>query len=331
MSTNKSEKNNTASTNQIEKLSDNSYVLLGHTNIGIITNIDTTPPEIYLIDSGYNSAYGKKIFNALCSLFPDGFALKAIFTTHWHIDHVSGGNWLQQKTGCDIWTVKDERYLIEHHDMQMFMELGRFPFPETPEDKIEYPHATNFIEYGKQMHLPNGSVIDFVHLPGHTYFMTGITFTEICNVGQNKATAIFLGDSIFGKDFLKHYRIPYLVDIGKHKSTLALIPKIAANYYVPSHGEIITQNEIDALAEFNLMATLETEAVIVSCLDTPKTMEDVLKTIADLNGIPLKYTQYILIGSTIRSYLTELYAQGKITHFMSENKMYWQACRTAIL
>lgn len=326
MSTNEIEKNNTT-TNPVERLSENSYVFLGPTNIGIITNTSTTPPEVYLVDSGHSAEYGEKIFNAICELFPNGFTLKAILNTHGHTDHAGGDNWLQQKTSCAIWTVEDERYLIEHPDMQMFMAWGGLPFSEITKSKyynMEHPHVTNYIEYGKQMHLSNGSVIDFIHLPGHTNFMTGITFTEACDVGQNKATAIFLGDSIFGKDFLKHYWIPFLVDIGKYKSTLEQIPKMPANHYVPSHGEIITQNEIDALAEFNLIATLETEAVIVSCLDTPKTTEDVLKAVADLNGIPLKYTQFVLIGSTIRSYLTELYAQGKITHFISENKMYWQ-------
>ena len=34
--------------------------------------------------------------------------------------------------------------------------------------------------------------------------------------------------------------------------------------------------------------------------------------------------QYVLIGSTVRSYLSYLYDEGKLVFEFKENKMYWK-------
>ena len=76
--------------------------------------------------------------------------------------------------------------------------------------------------------------------------------------------------------------------------------------------------------ELNLLAVLETEAMIEDELTKPLTFEEILKAVADRNNIPLKVSQFELIGSTVRSYLSSLYAAGKITYEITENRMLWK-------
>ena len=102
-----------------------------------------------------------------------------------------------------------------------------------------------------------------------------------------------------------------------------MFSKIDADFYIPGHGDIVT--EIEGIAELNLLAILETEDMILDELKKPKTMEELLKAVADRSNITLKTSQYCLIGSTLRSYLSGLYETGKITYTIEENRMIWKS------
>lgn len=53
------------------------------------------------------------------------------------------------------------------------------------------------------------------------------------------------------------------------------------------------------------------------------TFEDVLKQVFDSYNLSLNTTQYVLIGSTIRSYLSYLFDEDRITYEFKDNKMLW--------
>lgn len=57
----------------------------------------------------------------------------------------------------------------------------------------------------------------------------------------------------------------------------------------------------------------------------PHTAEELLTEVANANGISMKLPQYVLIGSTLRSFLTYLYAEERITYEIADNKMLWKA------
>ena len=54
------------------------------------------------------------------------------------------------------------------------------------------------------------------------------------------------------------------------------------------------------------------------------TFEEVLQKIFDIYGLIMNINQYVLIGSTVRSYLSYLYEEGKVSFQIKENKMYWK-------
>ena len=74
----------------------------------------------------------------------------------------------------------------------------------------------------------------------------------------------------------------------------------------------------------NKLTTLETEQLVLKILKTPHTAEEVLKEVADYASIPLAMGQYILIGCTLRSYISCLYNKDKLTFSIKENRMLWQ-------
>jgi len=94
------------------------------------------------------------------------------------------------------------------------------------------------------------------------------------------------------------------------------------DFFIPSHGNIL--EDAEALTELNLIAIMETEASILEALQKERTMEELLKHIADINEIKLGDGQFVLIGSTLRSYLSYLQNEKKIFHIIKDNKMYWK-------
>ena len=54
------------------------------------------------------------------------------------------------------------------------------------------------------------------------------------------------------------------------------------------------------------------------------TFEDILKHVFDDYNLVINITQYVLISCTIKSYLSYLKDQSKLTYEFIDNKMYWK-------
>ena len=110
------------------------------------------------------------------------------------------------------------------------------------------------------------------------------------------------------------------------RESIEKIENTDADFYIPSHGEKCTREQLPALAEVNKLITLETETLILKTLrQEPRCYEEVLKAVADFAGLKMRFSQYILIGTTIRSYLSRLYNNGKVTCEMQGNRLIWKA------
>lgn len=300
-------------------------IIISPTNIGVIAvdNIEEKDSkDIYLIDSGPNKEIAQHIYSCLQKQFPK-FTLKAIIDTHSHADHCGANNHLVKLTGCKIYSTLMEKSGIECPINQSAVAYGGFPLPEyrTSYYLAEPSLVDKVIKCDEVFNLNNDTVLQCIALPGHYYEMIGILCKSKEN-GQEK-TVFFTSDGIFPRGMLAKYWIPFIFDVEQFKESLHKIKSIKADYYIPSHGDIYT--DMNALYELNMLSCLENENTILNSLkDEPKTFEDILKYVADFNEIPMRLSQFMLVGSTIRSYITYLYSQHKITWLFRDNKMYWK-------
>ena len=60
---------------------------------------------------------------------------------------------------------------------------------------------------------------------------------------------------------------------------------------------------------------------IIACLFT---IPYILKSVFDNYNLVMNATQYVLLSSTVKSYLSYLNDLGKITYEFIDNKMYWK-------
>lgn len=298
------------------------------TNIGVISvkNQDDET-EIYLVESGNDDKDAQKILESINENFP-GAKIKTVLNTHAHADHCGGNNFLREKTGCEIWASKQSAALMEYPELETQLIWGGTPIRDIQSkfllakpckvdlildenDEIEITEIQN------QNSRESALNLQIIPLPGHYIGQTGFLFTD-----TDGKKVFFGGDSFSGRSAIKRFWIQYLLDETQTKETLHSLSKIKADFYVPGHGEMVT--EIEGIAELNLIAILETEDMILDELKTPKTLEEILKAVAERNSIPLKISQYCLVGSTLRSYLSGLHNEGRITYEIQNNKMLWK-------
>ena len=93
--------------------------------------------------------------------------------------------------------------------------------------------------------------------------------------------------------------------------------------FVPSHGEV--SNDIHSLIKLNKDKTNEILNKILLICKNNVTLEDIVKNLFDTYGLQMNLTQYYLISSTIKAYLSYLIDEGKIKYEFIDNKMYFKS------
>ena len=301
-------------------ISDCIYYISGPTNIGIIEEqLSDTKSNLYMIDSGCNTEDGKRIFTEITEYFSQkDITIKAIINTHSHADHCGANNYIQQKTNCEIWITENEQGSLINPFLQPIISWGGNPLPEINSSYYvaEKTVPNKIINPNEKFTLLNGIKISFINLPGHYFEMVGI----LCENDNKKV--LFASDGIFGRKNIGKYWIPFLYDVKEFKNSLDTISSLNADFCIPGHGEPTSQ--IEETVELNKIAIISNEQCILEALKhKEQTQEDILKYVADKNEINLHIAQYMLIGCTIKAYLTFLYNEGKISYHIKENKMYW--------
>jgi glyoxylase-like metal-dependent hydrolase (beta-lactamase superfamily II) len=301
-------------------ISDCIYYISGPTNIGIIEErLSDTKSNLYMIDSGCNTEDGKRIFTEITEYFSQkDITIKAIINTHSHADHCGANNYIQQKNNCEIWITENEQGSLINPFLQPIISWGGNPLPEINSSYYvaEKTVPNKIINPNEKLTLLNGIKISFINLPGHYFEMVGI----LCE--DNNKKVLFASDGIFGRKNIGKYWIPFLYDVKEFKNSLDTISSLNADFCIPGHGEPTSQ--IEETVELNKIAIISNEQCILEALKyKEQTQEDILKYVADKNEINLHIAQYMLIGCTIKAYLTFLYNEGKISYHIKENKMYW--------
>ncbi len=300
------------------KISEHISYLKMPTNAGLIAvDGENGTKDIYIIDTGNTDTSGEAILNAISEHY-DSWRVKAILNTHAHADHFGGNPLIMRRTGCEVWTSRGESALMEYPSLQTQLIWGGTPILEI-RSKFLYGtpcKVSRFLGDGEILDL-NGVKVEIISLPGHYVDPIGFLITD-----TDGTKSFFVGDTLSGRNVIKTYWIQYLLDERKSKESITKISKIKADIYIPGHGD--AANAVEGITELNMIAILETENMILDELKTPKTMEELLKRVAERNNLDMKASQYCLIGSTLRSYLSSLEEAGRIFVTLSGNRMLWQ-------
>ena len=287
---------------ELIQATEQSYYIENPSKIGIVKLNEN---DVCLIDSGSDKDAGRKVRQILEA---NNWRLTAIYNTHANADHIGGNKYLQGQTGCKIYAPDINCEFTKHPVLEPAFLYGGFP-PKDLRHKFLMAQESDAAELTKET-LPNG--FEIIPLPGHYFDMVGFRTPD---------GAVYLADCLSSRQTLDKYQISFLYDVDAYLKTLETVKTMTARIFIPAHAEA-TEN-IVPLAQYNIDKVWETAEKITSLCQTPTTFEDLLQNLFTAYGLTMNFEQYVLIGSTVRSYLAWLKDTGKLTASFEQNKLLW--------
>lgn len=288
---------------ELNQVGENSYYIQSPAKIGLV-KISST--EVCLIDSGNDKEAGRKVRKLLDE---NGWNLTAIYNTHSNADHIGGNKYLQQQTKCKIYAPGIECDFTKHPILEPSFLYGGFP-PKDLKHKFLMAQESNVEE------LTNDNLTDalsIIKLPGHFFDMVGF---------RSKDDIVYLADCLSGRETLEKYQIGFIYDVAAYLNTLNKVKELKAALFVPAHAE--ATKDIKELAQFNIDKVNEIADTILSLCKVPISFEKVLKELFALYNLQMNFEQYVLVGSTVRSYLSWLKDTGRIEAIFKNNELLWK-------
>lgn len=287
---------------ELVKVGEKTYYIKNATNIGIFKFDDT---NVYLIDTGNDKDAGKKILKIIDE---QGWKVKGIINTHSNADHIGGNKVIQDRTNCTILAHNMEKSFTEFPILEPSFLYGGYPFKDI---RNKFLLAKESVVSSIENNLPNG--LEYFSLKGHFFDMIGIKTSD---------NVYFLADSIFSEETIKKYHLFFVYDVREFLNTLDYLKTLNGKMYIPSHSE--ATSDISALIELNKHKIQEVMDKIYNICAKEITFEEILKYIFDEYNLIMNVNQYVLVGSTIKSYLAYLADENKVIYEFKDNKMIWK-------
>lgn len=288
---------------ELIQISERSYYIQSPAKIGLFR---LNERDVCLIDSGNDKDAGRKVRQLLDT---NGWRLTAVYNSHSNADHIGGNQYLQRQTGCMIYAPGIESAFTRYPVLEPAFLYGGFPFGELRR-KFLMAQPSDAQELTQDV-LPEGFQI--IPLPGHFFDMVGFRTPD---------DVVFLADCLSSRETLDKYQIGFIYDVAAYLSTLEAVKTMQARVFVPAHAAVT--EEIAELAQCNIDKVLEIGERIVDYCAQPRSFELILQKLFSDYGLTMNYEQYVLVGSTVRSYLSWLKDSGRLNGQFENNMLLWQ-------
>jgi glyoxylase-like metal-dependent hydrolase (beta-lactamase superfamily II) len=289
-----------------EQLGERTWLLPTGVNAGLWDG----PDGAVLIDSGGDKEAGRQIRQALEER---GWELRLIVNTHSNADHIGGNAYLQKQSGCRIVSTRLESAFIADPVLEPSFLWGALPYRELRGKFLQAAPSRVEPPIPEAGPIP-GTALEAVPLPGHFLQMIGVLTPD---------RVLFAGDALFGEEILAKHPVFFLYDVDAHLATLERLESFAAEWFVPGHGRPV--RAAGPLAAANRAAIERTGQAVAAICSAPRTFEEILAELCARFAIELNASQYVLVGGTLRAYLTWLRDREVLRPSFAAGRMLWGA------
>jgi glyoxylase-like metal-dependent hydrolase (beta-lactamase superfamily II) len=287
---------------ELNQVGEKTYYIESPAKMGIYKLSDF---EICLIDSGNDKDAGRKVQSILAE---QAWTLKFILNTHSNADHVGGNAVLQQRLGVPAYTSGIEACFNRFPVLEPSFLYGGFPVKEL-RNKFLMAQSSEAVDLA-DFTLPQG--LEIIPLEGHYFGMFGVKTND---------GVWFLADCVMGENILQKYHVGFIYDVAAYLSTLEKVETLEGSWFIPAHAPAC--QEIKPLVAANRKKVLEISEKLLEWCQQPRIFEDILKLVFDEYQLTMDWNQYVLVGSTIRSFLAYLHDEGKLQTSFINNNIIW--------
>lgn len=285
---------------ELIQAAEHTYYIESPAKIGLVQTGDT----VALIDSGSDKEAGRKVRQHLDAR---GLKLSAIYNTHSNADHIGGNQYLQRQTGCAVYAPGVEAAFTRDPILEpSFLYGGCPPKPLRHKFLLAQPSDVQVLD-------PKACPLEVIPLPGHFFDMVGY---------RTEDDVVFLADCLSSRETLEKYRVSFLYDVAAYLDTLDRVAAMEAALFVPAHAA--ATEDIAPLARYNRDQVYAVAEDLMDLLAEPLVFEEVLRRLFQRYHLTMDFQQYVLVGSTVKSYLTWLLDGGRVTAAFDDCRLLWR-------
>ena len=288
---------------ELIQVSERSYYIQSPAKIGLVK---LGGQDVCLIDSGNDKDAGRKVRQILDA---NGWRLTAIYNTHSNADHIGGNKYLQGQTGCKIYAPGIDCAFTRHPVLEPSFLYGGYPCKDL-RHKFLMAQESDAQELTQES-MPKG--FEIIPLPGHFFDMVGFRTPD---------DVVYLADCLSSRETLDKYQIGFIYDVAAYLKTLELVKSLRAKMFIPAHAA--ASEDVADLAQYNIDKVLEIADKVTGICREPLCFEAVLQKLFADYGLTMNFEQYVLVGSTVRSYLAWLKDTGRLNGLFENNMLLWQ-------
>lgn len=289
---------------ELIQVSEKSFYIKSPAKIGLVK---LSEKDVCLIDSGNDKDAGRKVRQLLDA---NGWRLTAIYNTHSNADHIGGNKYLQGQTGCKIYAPGIECAFTRTPVLEPSFLYGGYPCKDLRHKFLMAQES--HVEEMTQECLPEGFAI--IPLPGHFFDMVGFRTSD---------DVVYLADCLSSRETLDKYQIGFIYDVVAYLKTLEMVKVLQAKMFVPAHAA--ASEDMSDLAQYNIDKVMEIAEKITDICKEPISFEAILQKLFTDYGLTMNFEQYVLVGSTVRSYLAWLKDTGRLNVLFEHNMLLWKS------
>lgn len=290
---------------ELVQVNEKTYYIESPAKIGVYVADGT---DVYLIDSGNDKDAGRKIRKLLDE---KGWTLKGILNTHSNADHIGGNDYLQRQRKCKVFAGGIETAFTKYPILETSFLYGGYPCKDL-RHKFLLAAASDAVDFS-DADFPKD--IEVIPLPGHFFDMVGFRTPD---------NTVFLADCLSSVENLDKYAVSFIYDVAAYLKTLDAVEAMEGDIFVPSHAAAGSKEDMQKLVQANRDKIYEIKDYLLSLCQEPMIFEHILRKVFDRYQLVMTIEQYVLVGSTIRSYLSWLRDTGEMTYSFEEHLMVWK-------
>lgn len=277
----------------------NTYYIDGTTNCGVYVLNENL--DVLLFDCG-TSKDGVHIYE---TLLKHNMHVTHLVFSHCHSDHAGGWEYIYKKTNCKMIASKVERGFFRDPKLDIGFLYGGYPLDE-------YDGELMHIDMNDEIYaldeIPD--CISWFHLPGHHFGMIGLKTPD---------DVYFVADALVNEKLVNTANVLLVYDVKGYLETLEYVESLNGKYVLASHAPLSLN--IKELVEINRNKMYEIMDILLVYLKEEHNCTECASYIFYYYKLKITYNKYMLILSTIRSYLSYLSNSFKISNYFKDNRL----------